>query len=200
VRSKLASRLLALGVGGLLILPPTAAPWASPPTAPHSWREFRDQIIERHPHYLPVAPTPPAQGVTRAWVEALGQYFRAMKKAMARIRKAYLRTIRKNAPARRTAPVGGIRGAVLQSFGSQGGNALAVLQCENPQLNPSAIHHNADGTSDWGLFQINIVYNRGAFDYPQHLLEPAYNIAVALNVYRARGWRDWTCGRILGLA
>jgi hypothetical protein len=92
-----------------------------------------------------------------------------------------------------------IRSAVGAAFGPEAQHALAVLGCENPALDPSAIHHNLDGTSDWGLFQINIVYDRWAFDFPKHLLDADYNIEVAVRTYRALGWHDWTCGRRLGL-
>ena len=94
---------------------------------------------------------------------------------------------------------GPILSAIAEAFGSEAEHALAVLRCENPEGNPSAIHLDGDGTSDWGLFQINIVYNRDALDYPEHLLDPWYNIQVAARVYRQRGWGDWTCGRSLGL-
>jgi ABC-type molybdate transport system substrate-binding protein len=33
--------------------------------------------------------------------------------------------------------------------------ALAILITENEDLNPGAVHYNDDGTSDYGLFQIN---------------------------------------------
>jgi hypothetical protein len=123
------------------------------------------------------------------------------------MRQAYLRLVARFQsasttpdPVVSTIPQGALRTAVERAFGSEAEHALAVLQCENPTLNPSAIHHDGDGSSDWGLFQINIVYNLGAFDYPQHLLDPWYNISVAASVWRTRGWGDWTCERILGLS
>jgi len=204
-------RLLTLGVGSLLVtlLPMTALPAraASASSATRSWPDYRDEFLKKHPHYLPKQLDPPAEVLTRAWVHAQGQYFLARSKALARIRRAYLRTLSAiAAPAsgvtyfHSNVPAGAIRDAVLRAFGSEGQHALAVMQCEDPTLSPNAIHHDGDGTSDWGLFQINIVYNRGAFDYPEHLLDPFYNIAVAASIYRARGWGDWSCGRLLGLA
>ena len=204
-------RLLTLGVGSLLVtlLPMTTQPAraASASSTTRSWPDYRDEFLKKHPHYLPEQLDAPREGLTRAWVHAQGQYFLARSKALARIRKAYLRILSTiAAPASGVAyfhsnvPAGAIRDAVLRTFGSEGQHALAVMQCEDPTLNPNAIHHDGDGTSDWGLFQINIVYNRGAFDYPEHLLNPFYNIAVAASIYRARGWGAWSCGRLLGLA
>jgi hypothetical protein len=219
VPRKASSRLLALGAGALLIalvpfpaLPGHAQPAGWPPlgtrlaSGVQSWPDYRNDFLKAHPRFLPKAPEPPSQGITQYWVRVLGRYLRAQDRGISRIRKAYLKMLtrvqgsRVALPVASTVPAGAIRTAVEKAFGSQAEHALAVLQCENPDLNPSAIHYDGDGTSDWGLFQINIVYNRGAFDYPQHLLDPWYNISVAVNVYRSRGWGDWTCGRILGLA
>jgi hypothetical protein len=203
VQGKLISRLLALGVGALLVaLMPMPGPVASAASATQSWPDFRNDFLKRHKHYLPEAPPAPVEAITGAWLRAQGQYFHARARAIARIRKAYLKVVHKSEGriwfVSRIA-AGAIRTAVLRAFGSEGEHALAVLVCENPGLNPGAIHYNGDGTSDWGLFQINIYYNRGAFDDPQHLLDPLYNIAVAAAVYQQRGWHDWTCGRLLGL-
>lgn len=181
---------------------------SDPASGARSWPDFRKHFLKAHPHYLPEALEPPIQGVTVNWVRALGRYIVARERAITRIHTAYLKMIARLqssaagtiVPVVSTVPAGAIRTAVENAFGSEAEHALAVLQCENPELNPSAIHYDGDGTSDWGLFQINIVYNRGAFDSPQHLLDPWYNITVAANVYRSRGWGDWTCGRILGLA
>jgi Lysozyme like domain len=184
---------------------PLAGPGGSVSAATQSWPDFRNEFLQRHKHYLPAAPKAPAEAITGAWLRAQGRYFHARARAIARIRKAYLKMSRESHQGE--GPVwfvsriasGDIRTAVLRAFGSEGEHALAVLACENPEMNPAAIHYNGDGTSDWGLFQINIYYNRGNFDYPQHLLDPFYNIAVAANVYHQRGWHDWTCGRLLGL-
>jgi hypothetical protein len=197
--------LIAIGVGAALVAPMAGVASADPAApAVQSWPDFRNHFLKLHRHYLPEAPEPPGDSLTHAWVRWQGRYFEAREKAMARIRKAYLKMKMASAAQHprfvvSTIPPGAIRAAVLQAFGSEGEHALAVLQCENPDLNPNAIHQDADGTSDWGLFQINIVYNRGAFDTPQHLLDPLYNIAVAESIYRAKGWGDWTCGRLLGL-
>jgi hypothetical protein len=195
--------LIAIGVGFALVAPTAGMASADPAASSvQSWPDFRNQFLKLHRHYLPLAPEAPNEGLTRAWVRWQGRYFRAREKAMARIRKAYLKVAdASHHPywVASTIASGAIRTAVMRAFGSEGEHALAVLQCENPTLNPNAIHHDADGTSDWGLFQINIVYNRGAFDTAQHLLDPLYNISVAANIYHARGWGDWTCGRLLGL-
>jgi hypothetical protein len=203
VRGKFHFTALTLGVGALLVaLMPVPGPAGSAAAATQSWPDFRSDFLKLHKHYLPAAPKAPAEAITGAWLRLQGKYFQARTRAIARIRKAYLKMVHESEGRFwfvSTIAAGAIRTAVMRAFGSEGEHALAVLSCENPELNPSAIHYNGDGTSDWGLFQINIVYNRGNFDYPQHLLDPLYNIAVAANVYHQRGWRDWTCGRLLGL-
>jgi hypothetical protein len=204
VPRRIALRLLAPTVTALMVaLATTPAPPAAAASETLSWPDFRSQFLKQHRHYLPTPVKPPREGVTHAWLRWQARYFAARARAMARIRRAYSRTLKASIPARRlftsTVPPGAIRTAVLQAFGAEGEHALAVLQCENPGLNAGAIHHNGDGTSDWGLFQINIVYNRGAFDYAEHLLDPWYNISVAAGIYGQRGWGDWTCGRLLGL-
>jgi hypothetical protein len=203
MQGKVMSRLLTLGVGALLVtLMPVPGPAGSAPAATQSWPDFRSDFLKLHKHYLPVAPEAPEEAITGTWLRAQGRYFHARGRAIARIRTAYQDMVRQSEGrfwfVSRIA-AGAIRTAVLRAFGSEGEHALAVLACENPELNPGAIHNDGDGSSDWGLFQINIVYNRGNFDYPEHLLDPLYNITVAANVYHERGWRDWTCGRLLGL-
>jgi hypothetical protein len=203
VRGKVTSRLLTVGVGALLVaLMPVSGQGASAVSATQSWPDFRNDFLNLHKHYLPRAPKAPEEAITGTWLRMQGRYFHARARAIARIRKAYEQMVERTQGrfwfVSRIA-AGAIRTAVLQAFGSEGEHALAVLACENPELNPGAVHYNGDGTSDWGLFQINTTYNAGNFDTAQHLLDPLYNIQVAATVYHQRGWDDWTCGRLLGL-
>lgn len=58
--------------------------------------------------------------------------------------------------------------------------------------NPEAISPiNADGSQDRGLLQINSVHG---YD-PDRLLEPAYNMAAAREVWERQGWGAWTAYR-----
>jgi hypothetical protein len=198
---KMTRRSVAIATAALVLtLSPSSSSAATSPT----WPDFRADFLKKHRHYLPVAPEPLAEGITRPWVEAQARYFRARSRALSRIRKAHRRlmaasTTRSPSYPAFYIPPAALRAAIERAFGSEANHAFAVLECENPTLNARAIHYDGDGTSDWGLFQINIVYNAGAFDYAEHLLDPWYNIQVAANVYRSRGWDDWTCGRLVGL-
>jgi hypothetical protein len=194
-----------VGVGAAALLLALGATTARASAFP-SWQDYRTEFLQHHRHYLPNPLRAPTDAVNAAWIRAQGRYFVARERAIGRIRKAYVRALTASSARNHTlqypsasVAIAAIRPAVMQAFGSEATHALAVLQCENPDLNPRAIHHDGDGTSDWGLFQINIVYNRGAFDTADHLLDPWYNISVAARVYAERGWGDWTCGRLLGL-
>jgi hypothetical protein len=198
---KTARRSVAIATAALVL---TFSPALSSAATTPTWPDFRADFLKKHRHFLPAAPPPLAEGITRAWVDAQARYFRARSRALTRVRKAYLRLMAATSTAAPSSPAfyvpsGALRTAIERAFGSEATHAFAVVECENPTLNAKAIHYNGDGTSDWGLFQINIVYNAGAFDYAEHLLDPWYNIQVAANIYRSRGWGDWTCGRLLGL-
>ncbi|MDO4868058.1 MAG: transglycosylase SLT domain-containing protein [bacterium] len=66
---------------------------------------------------------------------------------------------------------------------------LAIAQAEsgcNPRSDNSEL--NADGTYDYGLFQINSVhgYNRNT------LANPAKNTEIAFKIWQLQGYRAWS--------
>jgi cell wall-associated NlpC family hydrolase len=71
--------------------------------------------------------------------------------------------------------------------------AVAVARAES-NGNPSAINtSNSNGSTDYGLWQINSVHGGSGFD-PARSRDPEYNAMWAYRIYEAAGrqWRPWT--------
>lgn len=70
--------------------------------------------------------------------------------------------------------------------------ALATAQHENRLLDPLAVTHNANGTSDYGLAQINAVnfgwlsVALGKLITPQTILDPCTNLQASMRVLFVR--------------
>jgi hypothetical protein len=65
--------------------------------------------------------------------------------------------------------------------------ALAIQRAENPQGRCEIYHYNADGTLDWGYFQINTVHLKRPGLNLRDLLDCKANIDFAYQLYRERG-------------
>jgi Lysozyme like domain len=74
-------------------------------------------------------------------------------------------------------------------------NARKIIGCES-QWNPNARHVNAGGSVDAGLWQINSQWNADGYGVAY---EPVAATRYALRIVRTRGWKDWTCSRIVGV-
>ena len=70
--------------------------------------------------------------------------------------------------------------------------ALAVQRAENPRGACEIYHYNADGTLDWGYFQINTVHLKRAGVNLRDLLDCKANIDFAYRLYTERGFEPWT--------
>ena len=70
--------------------------------------------------------------------------------------------------------------------------ALAVQRAENPRGACEIYHYNADGTLDWGYFQINTVHLRRPGLNLRDLLDCKANIDFAYQLYRERGFGAWS--------
>jgi hypothetical protein len=70
--------------------------------------------------------------------------------------------------------------------------ALAVQRAENPRGACEIYHYNADGTLDWGYFQINTVHLKRAGVNLRGLLDCKANIDFAYQLYTERGFEPWT--------
>ena len=68
--------------------------------------------------------------------------------------------------------------------------AVAVSLAENGARDTNAIHHNSDGSSDYGAWQINSVHADLFATHTWNTL--AGNAAMAYAVYQSQGWGAWT--------
>lgn len=73
--------------------------------------------------------------------------------------------------------------------------ALAVQRAENPRGDCEIYYYNADGTLDWGYFQINTVHLKRAGVNLRGLLDCRANIDFAYQLYTERGFDPWTTYR-----
>ncbi len=75
--------------------------------------------------------------------------------------------------------------------GQNAATAVAVSQAENRSGDTSAVHHNADGSVDVGLWQIN-----SGNASPESMKDPSANAAEAFKLASSgRGWNNWTMFR-----
>lgn len=94
---------------------------------------------------------------------------------------------------------------VRQNFpADQVGNAMAVAACESGQQSVQGAT-NSDGTTDWGLFQINDGGTlQGALaavgmpakttrDAQIAAMNPQINVRLASHLFADRGWSPWVC-------
>jgi hypothetical protein len=83
-------------------------------------------------------------------------------------------------------------------FGSACRIALAIQRAENPEGKCETYHYNADGTLDWGYFQINTVHLRRPGLNLRDLLDCRANIDFAYQLYAERqsfsAWSSYNSG------
>lgn len=84
---------------------------------------------------------------------------------------------------------------VRTGFGSEAANAMSVVRCESV-WNPRAV----SPTGDYGLFQINRRWNSEGWRLGANIYDPVWNTRIAYYFWQTRGWGDWTCGRMAGIA
>lgn len=78
-------------------------------------------------------------------------------------------------------------------FGAECRIALAVQRAENPQGKCEIYHYNADGTLDWGYFQINTVHLKRPGLNLRDLLDCKANIDFAYQLYvEKHGFTPWS--------
>lgn len=73
-------------------------------------------------------------------------------------------------------------------------DAVAIAFAES-SFNANAVHRNSDGSTDYGLWQINSVHN-----FPEisngTWRDPAVNAQMAYRVYKSSGWNAWSTHRV----
>jgi hypothetical protein len=74
-----------------------------------------------------------------------------------------------------------------RKFGGDCRIALAIQRAENPKGKCEIYHYNADGTLDWGYFQINTVHLKRPGLNLRDLLDCRTNIDFAYQLYKERG-------------
>jgi hypothetical protein len=77
---------------------------------------------------------------------------------------------------------------IALEFGLPANYVLAIAYTENPQLVPTAIHHNRDGSIDRGLMQLNNSWYNGNWSDPETNIRAACGHIISL---RARGLSWW---------
>jgi len=90
-----------------------------------------------------------------------------------------------------------IRDYIKQVFGDQSDNALKILECENAGLNPKAINHNRNGSTDHSIFQVNSIHTKRYGE--EFKTNWRANIDVAYKIYQASGWSAWSCSHKIGV-
>jgi hypothetical protein len=89
---------------------------------------------------------------------------------------------------------------VSKHFGADAPIAMEILKAENGKLNPKATPKNANGTTDWGLFQVNDVnvprlIKAGIITKAEDLLDPDLNIQAAKWLKDNDGWSPWNSSK-----
>jgi hypothetical protein len=80
-------------------------------------------------------------------------------------------------------PLNAYQQYACRKFGSACRVALAIQRAENPQGKCEIYHYNADGTLDWGYFQINTVHLKRPSLNLRDLLDCKANIDFAYQLY-----------------
>jgi len=91
---------------------------------------------------------------------------------------------------------------ISNAFGSESQKALAVMKAESGG-NPKAVNKNTNGTTDYGLFQINSIHipelqQAGIIKNANDLLEVGANVTAAKYIYDKAGGtfnQDWNASR-----
>jgi hypothetical protein len=88
-------------------------------------------------------------------------------------------------------------------FGPECRVALAIQRAENPQGKCEVYHYNADGTLDWGYFQINTIHLKRPGLNLRDLLDCKANIDFAYQLFQEKGsfapWSTYNSGNIVNL-
>jgi len=97
------------------------------------------------------------------------------------------------ASAQRLAGSRSIEQLIHDTWRAEAPAALAVARCES-RIRNVASAPNADGTRDWGVFQLNDGGTLQSLGGTHELaLVPEWNIGAAHRLWLAHGWTRWRC-------
>jgi hypothetical protein len=100
------------------------------------------------------------------------------------------------AQADQNKPLSAYQQYACRKFGDACRLALAIQRAENPQGKCEIYHYNADGTLDWGYFQINTVHLQRPGLNLRDLLDCKANIDFAYRLYSEKGsFQPWSTYR-----
>lgn len=86
-----------------------------------------------------------------------------------------------------------VRALVRATFAGHERAAERVAWCES-RFRPWARHRNRNGTTDYGVFQLNDGGTLQSLGLTRaEALDPAANVAAAKRLHARRGWRPWVC-------
>jgi hypothetical protein len=89
-------------------------------------------------------------------------------------------------------PLSAYQQYACRKFGPACRVALAIQRAENPQGKCETYHYNADGTLDWGYFQINTVHLKRPGLVLRDLLDCRANIDFAYQLFtEEHGFTSW---------
>jgi hypothetical protein len=82
---------------------------------------------------------------------------------------------------------------LVKYFGEVAPRAKKIITCESGG-NPNAYHKNNNGSSDYGLMQINSIHIKRIGDLNK-LYDPETNIRIGSEIYNEQGFRPWVCNK-----
>lgn len=83
-----------------------------------------------------------------------------------------------------------IREFMQKTFKEDSRLMIAVCTAES-HLSEKAIHQNSDGSTDYGVCQINSVHKGRVGGYAERLLDAKTNIEVAYQIFKEQGANPW---------
>lgn len=80
--------------------------------------------------------------------------------------------------------------SILRAYNMDIRTAERIIKCESGGRS-NAVHHNSNGTSDHGIWQINSVHGYSLKD----MHDPVESTYIAVKLYERSGWNPWVCSR-----
>jgi hypothetical protein len=88
---------------------------------------------------------------------------------------------------------------IVAKFGDRSPDAIVMLRkCENSKFNQEATNHNNNGTTDYGIFQVNSIHEKRYGS--EFKTDWKSNIDTAFEIYKSHGYKftAWSCANWAG--